>query len=41
MHHTIRRGDVLVFEANRGDFVLQTYLSNGKTLKKANVLAGC
>lgn len=28
----IRRGDVLVFEANRGDFVLQTYLSNGKMI---------
>src|SRR4029077_5626322 len=28
----IRLGDALVFEANRGDFVLEIYLSNGKEI---------
>jgi len=28
----IRPGDILVFEANRADFILQTYLSNGKMI---------
>jgi len=28
----IRPGDVLTFEANRGDFILHLYLSNGKMI---------